>query len=202
MDGRSYEYQPSFILGFHGCDRAVGEGILAGTTSHLAKSEKEWDWLGKGIYFWEGSVARAQEWAEERHARGVIEEPFVLGAVIDLRHCLDLFDREAMRLVAAAHVTAVASMQLAGEAVPVNSGKTPDQANRKLDCLMLNSLHQFRAGSRQTPFDSVRGPFLEGEPIYAGAGFRSQSHIQICVCNPDCIKGYFRPIAPAQTAGV
>lgn len=198
MDGSVYEYQPSFILGFHGCDRSVGEGILSGEKTHLNASEKEWDWLGKGIYFWEGSVARAFEWAQDRKAQGKIKEPFVLGAVIDLRHCLDLFDREAMRLVAATHKGAVKSLKLAGKPVPSNSGKTPDLANRKLDCMVLNAVHEMRAGAGLQPFDSVRGPFLEGKPIYPKAGFRSHSHIQICVCNRDCIKGYFRPIAPTR----
>lgn len=200
MDGSTYEYQPSFILGFHGCDKAIGEDILSGKKPHLIASEKEWDWLGKGIYFWEGSVARALEWAEDRHAQGKIQEPFVLGAVIDLRHCLDLFDREAMRLVAAAHKGAVETLKLDGKPVPENSGRTPDHANRKLDCLVLNTLHKIRVDLKQPKFDSVRGPFLEGDPIYEGAGFRSHSHIQICVCNPDCIKGYFRPIPPSKAA--
>lgn len=200
MDGSVYEYQPSFILGFHGCDKSVGEEILSGIKPHLKASEKEWDWLGKGIYFWEGSVARALEWAQDRKDQGKLNEPFVLGAVIDLRHCLDLFDREAMRLVAAAHKGAVETLKLDGKPVPVNSGRTPDHANRKLDCLVLNALHKMRTDLNQPPFDSVRGPFLEGEPIYEGAGFRSHSHIQICVCNPDCIKGYFRPIAPIKAA--
>lgn len=198
MDGSSYEYQPSFILGFHGCARKVGEDILSGKEQHLKRSEKAWDWLGHGIYFWEGSVARAQEWAEQRAADKKIEEPFVLGAVIDLRHCLDLFDREAMRQVVQAHDAAVQLLKLAGKPVPENSGKTPDHANRKLDCLVLNALHELRRLSGMQEFDSVRGPFLEGDPIYPGAGFRSHSHIQICVRNTDCIKGYFRPIPAGQ----
>ncbi len=27
------------------------------------------------------------------------------------------------------------------------------------------------------------------------AGFYTKNHIQLCVRNPDCIKGYFRPLA-------
>ena len=66
MDGSIYEYQPSFILGFHGCDKEVGESILSGAKKHLKPSEKKWDWLGHGIYFWEGNLARAWEWAADR----------------------------------------------------------------------------------------------------------------------------------------
>jgi len=41
--------------------------------------------------------------------------------------------------------------------------------------------------------DTVRGVFTEGEPLYENAGFRNKTHIQICVMNPKCIKGYFFP---------
>ena len=35
--------------------------------------------------------------------------------------------------------------------------------------------------------------FWEGQKLYPNAGFREKNHIQICVCNPNCIKGYFLP---------
>lgn len=197
MDGSVYEYQPSFILGFHGCDKSVGDDILSGAEPHLKRSEKKWDWLGSGIYFWEGNLARAWEWAQDRQKEGKITEPFVLGAIIDLRHCLDLFDREAMRKVQAAHQTMCAALEKYEIALPKNKGKTPDNAGRNLDCAVMNSLHTLREDSKQPAYDSVRGPFLEGDPIYAGAGFRSHSHIQICVRSEACIKGYFKPITPA-----
>lgn len=197
MDGSVYEYQPSFILGFHGCSREVGEAILSSDKNHLKPSEKKWDWLGHGIYFWEGNLSRAWEWAHARQSEGKIDDPFVLGAIIDLRHCLDLFDREAMRQVAVTHQTLLGIFERTGREMPENTGKTPDKAGRQLDCLVMNSLHWFRDESRQPAYDSVRGPFLEGDPIYQNAGFRSHSHIQICVRNTACIKGYFRPIGPA-----
>lgn len=190
-----YEYQPSFILGFHGCDEAVGEKVLSKAGEHLKASEKEFDWLGHGIYFWEGSIARAWEWAKQRQAEGKINTPFVLGAVIDLGHCLDLFDRAAADQVRLAHGALAAAMSSIEKDMPRNVGKTPDKAGRALDCAVLNMLHTLRQQGGHPAFDSVRGPFLEGEPIYEGAGFRSHTHIQICVRSPACIKGYFRPIA-------
>lgn len=33
----------------------------------------------------------------------------------------------------------------------------------------------------------------EGHSLYPNAGFAEKDHIQICVCNPNCIKGYFLP---------
>lgn len=194
MSSSVYEYQPSFILGFHGCDKEVGEAILSGKERHLKRSEQAWDWLGSGIYFWEGNLTRAQEWAEGRKAQGKIKEAFVIGAIIDLGHCLDLFDREAIFQVQAAHELLTLSMKGAGLPMPVNGGRTPDRLNRELDCMVLNSLHSYRVDKKQPYYDSVRGPFLERDPIYEGAGFHSHTHIQICVRNEHCIKGYFRPL--------
>lgn len=191
-----YEYQPSFVLGFHGCDEAVGEKILRGEESHLLPSEKEFDWLGHGIYFWEGNPDRALAWAKDRKREGKIKKPFVLGAIIDLRYCLDLFDSGSLAQVKQAHTDLVEAFRKAKREkdIPKNVGTTPDKAGRRLDCAVMNALHQYRKDRKQPSYDSVRGPFLEGEEIYPGAGFRSENHIQLCVRNTECIKGYFRPL--------
>ncbi|CAM4056803.1 hypothetical protein [Roseateles saccharophilus] len=60
-----YKKQPGFVLGFHGCDASVGEDVLGGHTKHLRPSNNEYDWLGSGIYFWEGNPARALEFAQQ-----------------------------------------------------------------------------------------------------------------------------------------
>lgn len=103
-----YEFQPSFVIGFHGCDKSVGEAILRGDASHLKPSVNDYDWLGHGIYFWEGNPQRALEFATQRarggrNSKGSIKSPFVLGAVIDLRHCLDLLDSSGLQQMADAY---------------------------------------------------------------------------------------------------
>jgi hypothetical protein len=188
-----YEYQPSFVLGFHGCDRKVGEAILSGSESNLKRSEKTYDWLGHGIYFWEGNPSRAMQWAKERQADGKIKDPFVVGAIIDLRHCLDLFDHDGLAHVVAAHAELKVTMRAAGRKLLRNVGRTPDKAGRQLDCAVVNYLHTYRERRGLVAYDSVRAPFLEGKRLYPGAGFRSENHIQLCVRDAGCIKGYFRP---------
>jgi hypothetical protein len=42
-------------------------------------------------------------------------------------------------------------------------------------------------------FDSVRGLFREGDPIYPGSGFYERTHTQIAVRSLECIKGVFLP---------
>lgn len=190
-----YEYQPSFILGFHGCDKKTADGILCNDKpSHLKHSEKDYDWLGSGIYFWEGNYARALEWAHDRQKEGNIQTPAVIGAIIDLRQCLDMFDLGAMQQLRHAHLFLRKMYRRAGQKLPRNVGPTPDKGGRKLDCLVIKTLHQMRNDQGQVQYDSVRGPFLEGKRIYATSGFRTHTHIQICVRNTACIKGYFRPM--------
>ena len=57
------------------------------------------------------------------------------------------------------------------------------------------NLHLQRKLNSLAEFDSVRGVFVEGNPLYEGAGFHHKNHIQICIRNPNCIKGYFLPRA-------
>jgi hypothetical protein len=40
----------AFVLGFHGCDKTVGEKVLA-NRDNLKASENDFDWLGTGVYF-------------------------------------------------------------------------------------------------------------------------------------------------------
>ena len=72
-------------------------------------------------------------------------------------------------------------------------GITGDLLNRKLDCAVINAIHEFNAGHGIQEYDSVKAAFWEGEELYETAGFREKNHIQICVRNPQCIIGYFLP---------
>jgi len=98
---------PAFVLGFHGCDEAVGETILDGHLS-IESSNNDHDWLGAGAYFWENDAARAMRWAQhvQQHPQGFqhkITTPFVVGAIIELGECLDLFNSECLDDVREAH---------------------------------------------------------------------------------------------------
>jgi hypothetical protein len=77
------------VLRYHGCSREIGEAILRGD-EQLRVSVNEYDWLGSGIYFWETNPIRGLQWANEAVKRKKFDEPFVVGAVIDLGYCFDL----------------------------------------------------------------------------------------------------------------
>jgi hypothetical protein len=181
-------YASAFVLGFHGCDKRIGEAVLAGK-KELRPSENDHDWLGHGIYFWENSPLRAQQWARlmaDRHGNlsSQPKEPFVIGAVIDLGHCLDLTEAHSLDILKSGHFGLTALYHELGVALPKNepgAQADTDLVKRKLDCAVINYVHEIRALAGQRPFDSVRSPFLEGEPLYEGAGIRAKNHIQICV---------------------
>jgi hypothetical protein len=71
--------------------------------------------------------------------------------------------------------------------------KGHDKVLRYLDCAVIEYTHSFLRTKNEPSFDSVRAAFIEGEPIYPGAGFHGKTHIQLCIINPNCIKGFFLP---------
>lgn len=186
-----YSKLPSFVLGFHGCDKKLKENLILGKTT-LKPSENIWDWLGSGIYFWENDPDRALSWAkhikEDPSAKNPIETPDVVGAIIDLGLCLNLFDEESLKLVKDTYK----NLKATGKYLPQNTGE--DLYKRNLDCAVINALHRYRKENSKEMFDTVRAPFWEGKELYNNAGFREKNHVQICVVNPKCIKGYFNPI--------
>lgn len=187
----------SFVLGYHGCDKSVAEAVVSGN-AELNPSQNDYDWLGHGIYFWEADPQRAMEYAAEIVDRGKIVEPAIVGAVIDLRECLDLTNRRDLELVHDAHEEYVCEQQLSGLPLPKNKrvkgDPNGDRLLRYLDCAVINHLHHVLSIVGSVPkIDTVRGMFNEGGPLYEGAGFESKTHTQIAVRNADCIIGYFKP---------
>ena len=87
------------------------------------------------------------------------------------------------------------------------NGQGRELWKRHLDCAVINMVHQIRELTQSTvwrkenpnklplpSYDTVRGAFWEGGPIYPDARIEKKNHVQICVRNRECIKGYFRPI--------
>ena len=187
----------ALVLGYHGCDRGVGERIL-GSGGHLRPSENDYDWLGSGIYFWEDNPSRALEWAafvrdNPKFSRARIRDPFVIGAVIDPGNCLDLLETDSIRIVEAAYLRLAAALSAAGVPMPKNQRQGNEWAVRRLDCAVVIHVHEFNAQAGEAEFDTVRAAFVEGEPLYPGAGFHRRTHIQLCVRSTSQIIGYFRP---------
>ncbi len=192
-----YTLRPNLILAFHGCDLEERDNLIQ-SKSAPKPSINEYDWLGHGMYFWENNDQRALEWAEwirdnPKYSQRKIKTPAVLGAVLSLGNCLDLLDSQSIALVKDAyHKFALSYQEQTKQPLPKNA-VGPDRVLRYLNCAVINWLHKLVKNAGETPFDSVRAMFPEGTSLYQDAGFRDKSHIQICIRNADCIKGFFIP---------
>jgi hypothetical protein len=191
---QAFQYQ-RLVLGYHGCEKSVADRVLMGNDT-LKKSEKSYDWLGSGIYFWEHGPERAMDWAMEQKQRGKIKSPSVLGAVIHLGNCFDFMDVRSTRILAEAFPKFIQRQESLGQELPANEAKCDgdqDLLRRKLDCSMINWLCDVMEEDQSRPFDSVRGMFQESEPAFEGSSIFLKSHIQLAIRNTACIVGYFRP---------
>ena len=184
-----YTVKDNLIFGFHGCDASLCNQLVNGNL-HLDYSNNDYDWLGKGMYFWENDPNRALQWAEiakahpQNHKQKIIN-PAVVGAVICLGKCLDFMEIANLQKLKAIYDNLISQ----GVELPENTGK--DFYKRKLDCFLINTLVA-QEKENGNEYDSVRGVFFEGNELYKNAGFREKNHIQISVINPNCIKGYFK----------
>jgi len=185
-------HQPFQVTGFHSCDKDVGINVLIGNLN-LELSNNSWDWLSQGIYFWEQNPIRALEYAIENSKgkqfnKKQIKTPLVLGAIIELGNCLNLLEAQSLSILSEAYKGLKQLNDNLNIKMPRNKGN-----NRSLDCAVIQFVHQTRILEGVPPYDTIRSAFVEGDEVYPEATFTSRHHIQICVINPDMIKGYFLP---------
>lgn len=183
------------VIAYHGCSQATADRLLAGGS--FAISENDYDWLGRGIYFWEFGPDRARRWAEAR-ATKTGGAAGVVGSVVQLGNCFDLLDTRFASDLGDAYELWAKALGDATVALPKNAGREPDRRLRRRDCALINwYLDRLEKGGG-IRYDTVRSVFVEGPPLYEGAGFHRESHIQIAVRSPSCVIGVFRPILPKR----
>lgn len=119
----------------------------------------------------------------------------VLGAIIDLGYCLDLTDYGSNKILQTGYKILSEKCKIENIPLPENkSGYSPiDKLVRNLDCAVIQTVHDYNFDNNLQPYDSVRGMFEEGNEVYPNAGFKEKTHTQVCVINPNCIKGFFAP---------
>lgn len=168
-----YEKLPNLVLGFHGCDLNTYDNVLI-KHQELKKSANSYDW------------------AEKRYGQ---ENAAVIGAVIDLGVCLNLTDYHSSALLRRGYQLLKTRYETLGYELPKNGrrNKYDDVLLRDLDCAVIQQLHEYNLGKDGQTYDSVRGVFIEGKEVYPGAEVREKTHIQLCIVNPNCIKGLFSP---------
>lgn len=189
-----YSQGAGITFGFHGCDKSVAQKII-NLKEPLNQSLNNYNWLGNGIYFWENSPSRALKFAKELKSKNKINTPCVIGSFIQLGNCLDLLDFEKLQYLKYGYVLVKSVFDKQNKSLPLN--KVAKDSNefllRQLDCAVIEGIHKIRIEQNLESFDSVRGVFWEGQELYPNAGFREKDHIQICIRNPNCIRGIFYP---------
>lgn len=188
-----YENRGTLCIGFHGCDKAVRDNLLLHPFD-VRVSHESFDWLGSGFYVWENNYARALLWAEDKRRRSKLDfEPAVVGVMYELGNCLDLMNADSIVSISCAYEKLKAHYNNAKIEMPVNraakNSLKDDLILRDLDCAVINYL----CLGMSSQIDTARGVFIEGNPIYEGAKIYEKTHIQVCIKNLDCIKGFFLP---------
>lgn len=191
-----YSKISNLVIGFHGCDQSTFDAVIK-NGERLKNSTNDYDWLGHGQYFWERNYERAFDWAvgQSKNPHSKIKAPAVIGAVIDLGNCLSLDEANSLKLLKESYEIMEDDFKFFDRKMPTNKtgGKGKDLLLRNLDCRVIEFLHNLNKKNNEHEFDSSKGVFIEGNPVYDNSGIYEKTHVQICIRNPNCIKGYFSP---------
>ena len=190
-----YLDRPNLYIGFHGCEKNVGIDLIL-HPNRIHMSAHDYEWLGHGFYVCENNYDRALDWASNHYPK--FKEPFAIGVVYTLEKCLDLTDKHFIELLSKDYPEFLLDLKRMGTSVPQNTDlkgvPNPGGVLRFLDCFLIEHVHSVNDIAEDIPyFDSVRGAFTEGTPAYPGTQFGDKNHIQVCVRNKKCIKGFFLP---------
>jgi hypothetical protein len=181
------------VIGYHGCEESVVRGALLGS-KNIRPSANDYDWLGRGIYFWEHGPQRAYEWAQ--HSRR-LKTPAVIGAFINLGYCFDLLDTNYTQLLTDLFPLYRQACEATGTPLPTNlsaeNHPSSDLVLRRLDCAVINWCLDFLEKRENQHFHTARCLFSEGTPVFEGSKILAKSHIQVAVRDGAAIVGYFKP---------
>jgi hypothetical protein len=166
------------VVGYYGCQLAVAESLLGGEA--MLPSQNAYDWLGSGVYFWEYAPFRALEWAEAKCAQ-IGGQPAVLTATLRLGSCLNLLDTE---YAVALGVTYEVIASQINQDQPLRNTRS---GAHFLDNAVIETHCRLTVEQGFHQYDSVRGCFPEGSPVYPGSKIVDKAHVQIAVRNPTCI---------------
>lgn len=167
------------VIAYHGTTMEAAERLVAG--DGFLQSDEDNEWFGTGIYFWEHAFQQAWLWAKKKKSQ---TKPAVVGAVIRLGSCFDLLDSENVATLREYHDKMIADMEANGIEPPSNV-----RSHRRLDCAVFNYLYTDLESSVR-PLDTIRGMYVPTsvvQRVYKGSWISEETHIQICVRNPNSI---------------
>lgn len=167
------------VYGYHGTSRERASIILR--TREVVASANEYDWLGRGSYFWQDAPARAYDYARQPRVRRSLgtTEVTAIGTLIALPvgDCVDLLDILWSERVRAAFASLQEWRALFGEAV---ASQDPEAGRHPLDRAVLDHMVTLRL-ERGQRIRAVRATYREGEPLFKNSALYSRGHVQIAI---------------------
>jgi len=188
------------VVGYHGTGLTAALRIV-NRVEHFHWSERDYDWLGRGVYFWEYAPKQALAWAKLRQRkyqkkknktaedeRRATEPLAVVACMIRLGFCLDLTEPENVKYLGEIFESYKENLELAGEQPPKNY-----QHIRKLDRAVFEYAYKVIEDSEpDLKVDSARGIYVPKDGtkrIWEGSWISRDTHIQLCVRNPASLFG-------------
>lgn len=198
--------QRLLVNGFHGTTNVAADEIVANQV--FIHDERDWHWLGRGVYFWQDAPLRAWDWGiqkalddQRRVPRNPPFSPAVVTVTLDITECVDLLDIERMGVIREAWNIARSArlVQLPRQIGPHEALRPETSIERFTAWLMgirrrrygnnCSDFHVMNAAvrllrDRRLPCQVVRAAFMEGSPVYPGSWFLDRSHVQVAVVDP------------------
>ena len=188
------------VVGYHGTGLTAALRIVNRVES-FHQSERDYDWLGRGIYFWEYGPKQALSFAKIRQrqnqqkknktpyeCRRATEPLAVVACMIRLGFCVDLTEPENVEYLGEVFAAYVRWMELANTPLPTNRHQY-----RKLDCAVFEYAYQMIADTEPNgKVDTARGAYVPTggtKRVWEGSWISRDTHIQLCVRNPANILG-------------
>lgn len=210
------------VVGYHGTGLTAALRIV-NRIEGFRWSERDYDWLGRGIYFWEYAPKQALSFAKIRQrqfrkktnktpedARRATEPLAVVACMIRLGFCLDLTEPGNVKFLVDVFNDYKESIELAGDELPKNSRKY-----RRLDCAVFEYAYKVLEDAEpNSKVETARGVYVPADGakrIWAGSWIAEDTHIQLCVRNPASLLGTWlhyptglevRDVCEALQAGV
>ena len=188
------------VVGYHGTGLTAALRIV-NRVEGFKWSERNYDWLGSGIYFWEYAPKQALAWAKLRQKqyakkadktpedeRRATEPLAVIACMIRLGFCQDLTEPSNIEFISEVFEDYKENLELAGDPLPTN-----ERHYRRLDRALFDYAYSFVEKSDPTSkVDTARGVYVPTggkKRVWEGSWISRDTHIQICVRSPASILG-------------
>lgn len=170
------------VIGFHGTLASMAHQII--NEQRLDLSENEYDWLGRGAYFWCDYDYRAWQWAQRcaqsaQEADGITRPFAVVKASIRLGNCIDIHSGLFGDMIRTAEEKLKQNYSQRDVPVPKNRGGA-----HYLDCAVFN----FLCEHMNLPIHTIRALIPEGPPLLQGSPMGEGNHIHLCARTMEVVK--------------